>query len=389
MAPVVRIDPSGIQTLLSYDNTRNDLERNSWHLFIEKFKGFNLRVAQEFALTFDGFRAKIGDMQLEVTEEFLSQATGLPAVGKKWFKNIKVEEVPWTLMFTSRKITSCDRGMPVSSLKPRWHDLLDIVKQFITCEGRFGLVFLYHLRLLMSFIGFPLNMPYFLLRSLYKMGKRFRRKRYNSSLFHHGLIKIILVHQLQLHNDYWDAFFLRNGFGNSELGQVDKPIVIETLVKPTASSPPLLPCDPTPNIEPSTYPDVTQPDNQLGSHPKSCTKTVKKPIGKKPKGSVDVDYKNKRVGRLISRCTRNKSKPCADKKNTIEVSEDSDLEIERFLAEEDPMSYGLCPDRPYTYVSNLPPCLKDNPEFPDIRFCDKPTFRMDTSPILNAVSANA
>ena len=56
-------------------------------------------------------------------------------------------------------------------------------------------------------------------------------------LFHHGLIKIILVHQLQLYNDCWDAFVLRNGFGNSELGQVDKLVVIETLVKPTASPP--------------------------------------------------------------------------------------------------------------------------------------------------------
>jgi hypothetical protein len=71
------------------------------------------------------------------------------------------------------------------------------------------------------------------------------------------------------------------------------------------------------------------------------------------------------------------------------VSEDSDSEIERFLAKEDPMSYGLFPDRPYDYVSNLPPCLKDNPEFPIIRFCDKPTFHVDASPILNVVSANA
>jgi hypothetical protein len=257
MAPVVRVEPNGIQTLLSYDNARDDLERNGWHLFIEKFKGFNLRVAQEFALTFDGCRAKIGDVQLEVIEEFLIQAMDLPVVGQKWFKNAKFEEVPWTLMFTSRKITSCDRGMPISSLKPRWHDLLAIVKQFITCEGRFRLVFLYHLRLLMSFIGFPLNMPYFQLRNLYKMGKRFRKQRSDSSLFHHGLIKIILVHQLQLQNDCWDAIISRNGFGKSELGQVDKRVIVETLVNTTTSTPPLLLCDPSPNNEPSTYPDVT------------------------------------------------------------------------------------------------------------------------------------
>jgi hypothetical protein len=176
----------------------------------------------------------------------------------------------------------------------------------------------------MSFIGFPLNMPYYLLRSLYKMGKRFRKQRSDSSLFHHGLIKIILMHQLQSQNDCWDAFISRNGFGNHELGQVDKSVIVETLVNPTASSPPSQACDFSPNNEPSTYPDVIQQDNRPVTHPKNCTKNVKKPTGRKLKGSVDVNFKNKRVGRLISRCARNKMKPHADTINMIEVSEDSD-----------------------------------------------------------------
>jgi hypothetical protein len=258
MAPVVRIEPNGIQTLLSYDDAREDLERNGWHVFIRKFQGFNLRVAQEFALSFDGCREKVGDVQLEVTEEFLSQATGFPASGQKWFKNVKVEEVPWTLLFTSRKITSCDRGMPISFLKARWHDLLAVVKKFVTCEGWFGLVFLYHLRLLMSFMGFPLNMPYYLLRSLYKMGKRYKKQRSDSSLFHHGLIKIILIHQLESQNDCWDSFITRNGYGNPELGEVDKLVVEETLVHPTTSLSPPQTCASSPNSEPLIYPKVIQ-----------------------------------------------------------------------------------------------------------------------------------
>ena len=103
MDSVVRVEPNDIQTLLSYDNAREDLERNGWHIFIEKFQGFNLQVTQEFVLTFDGCREKVGDVQLEVTEEFLSQATGLPAVGQKWFKNAKVEEVPWTIYLHREK----------------------------------------------------------------------------------------------------------------------------------------------------------------------------------------------------------------------------------------------------------------------------------------------
>jgi hypothetical protein len=81
MALVVRIESNGVQTLLSFDNAREDLERNGWCVFVEKFEGFNLTVAQEFALTFDGCRAKIGDVQLDLNEYFISQATGLPSVG--------------------------------------------------------------------------------------------------------------------------------------------------------------------------------------------------------------------------------------------------------------------------------------------------------------------
>jgi hypothetical protein len=141
MAPVIRIEPNGIQTLLLYDDARGDLERSGWLVFIRKFQGFNLQVAQEFSFSFDGCRAKVGDVQLEVTEEFLSQATGLPTSGQKWFKNAKVEEVPWTLLFTSRKIISCDKGMPISFLKSRWHDLLVVVKQFSHVREVLGLYF--------------------------------------------------------------------------------------------------------------------------------------------------------------------------------------------------------------------------------------------------------
>jgi hypothetical protein len=56
MAPVVRIEPNGIQTLLSYDDAREDLERSGWLVFIRKFQGFNLQVAQEFTFSFDGYR---------------------------------------------------------------------------------------------------------------------------------------------------------------------------------------------------------------------------------------------------------------------------------------------------------------------------------------------
>jgi hypothetical protein len=175
MAPVVRFEPNSSQTLLLYDDVSEDLKSQGWEMFIKKFQGYNLQVAQEFSLTFDGCRVKVGDIQLEVTEEFLSEAIGLPLTGQKWFKNSKLDEVPWSLFVTSRSIHCCDKGMPISLLKIRWHGLLAVLRQFVTCECRYGLVFLYHIRLLMHFIGFQLNMSFYLLRSLYKMSKRYKR----------------------------------------------------------------------------------------------------------------------------------------------------------------------------------------------------------------------
>ena len=82
MAPVVRAEPNGSQALLMFDSAHGDLEEFGWLPFIQKFYGFNLGVARQFALTFDGCRAKVGDVQLQIDEQFLSLAMGLPATGQ-------------------------------------------------------------------------------------------------------------------------------------------------------------------------------------------------------------------------------------------------------------------------------------------------------------------
>jgi hypothetical protein len=269
---------------------------------VQRFEGFNIFFAQQFALTFDWCRAKIGDIHLEINEEFISSATGLAATGQRWFKNSKVEEVPWPLLFVSRKVTSCDRGMLISTLKPRWHDLLIVVKQFVTCEDRYGLVFLYHLHLLMNFMGYPLNMPFYFQRSLYKMAKRFKREKADSSLFHHGLIRLIVVHHLNLHGDSWLAFISQNGFVDTEPVQIDKPMVSETKVEPPVPFDVLLPSPKT-----SVDPDIDLPDVLADK-----VEAVKKPVSKKVKGNPTVNSKGKKNARLISRLARNKPKPSAE-----------------------------------------------------------------------------
>jgi hypothetical protein len=238
-------------------------------------------------MTFDGCRAKVGNIQLEIDEQFISLATGLPATGQRWSKNCKVEEVPWTLLFHLRKITSCDKGFPVTMLKQRWHDLLMIIKQFVTCEGRYAFVFLHHLRFLMVFMGYQLNMPYYLHRSLFKMSKKYKIHQADSSLFHYGLVKLIVVCHLSLHGDCWSNFITRNDFEDSNPTQVDKPVVIEVKVVPPVPYHTLLP-----------KPLVDLPIDL----PHTVTKGVEtiKPMGKNPKANLTANAKGKKNARLIS-----------------------------------------------------------------------------------------
>lgn len=57
------------------------------------------------------------------------------------------------------------RGILVMDLKNNWRKLLLIFKKFVTCEGRFGNMFFYHVRLMMNFLdGNEINLAYFLLQ---------------------------------------------------------------------------------------------------------------------------------------------------------------------------------------------------------------------------------
>jgi hypothetical protein len=159
----------------------------------------------------------------------VSEAIGIPSTGEKWFKNSRIEGVLWSLFMTSPKINCCEKGIPISLVKPRWHSMLLILKQFATCEGQYELFFLYHIFLLMHFIVFELSMSFYLLRSLYKMFKRYKRQSVDSSLLHHGLIKILLIYHLSTVGDFWDKFLVRNGF--SMTVPVVNPILDEHLIK--------------------------------------------------------------------------------------------------------------------------------------------------------------
>ena len=118
-------------------------------------------------------------------------------------------------------------------------------------------------------------------------------------MFHHGLIKLIIVYHLSLNGDRWRAFIPHNGFEDTDPVQVDKPVVIETKAEPPVPFHILLP-SPKPLVDPP----IDLPD--IGTEK---SEAIKKPMSKKPKANLTANSKGKKNARLISRMARNKPKP--------------------------------------------------------------------------------
>ena len=64
------------------------------------------------------------------------------------------------------------------------------------------------------FIGFPLNLTHYLVQSMTKMSSAIKKgpKNIGRSLFHHGLVRILVERGLSKQNRSWDDFLEQNGF---------------------------------------------------------------------------------------------------------------------------------------------------------------------------------
>lgn len=100
------------------------------------------------------------------------------------------------------------RGHGISRilLPPPWDTVALGVQKFLTCEGRYTILFHYHFRLL-SHLQHKLlmNIPYFLYGMLRQMVAHVHKfKRLAASVLHHGLIKLLVLHSLAKQGRRWD-----------------------------------------------------------------------------------------------------------------------------------------------------------------------------------------
>jgi hypothetical protein len=103
----------------------------------------------------------------------------------------------------------------MSYLEYEWQDLFKGIQLYLTSEGRYDKLMLYHFRLLDHFTGkFLLNLPFFLHKSLTKVCNKIRAEPFSikNSLCHYGLIKMIILEELRQRERNWQHFLFWEGF---------------------------------------------------------------------------------------------------------------------------------------------------------------------------------
>lgn len=152
---LMRFKPSWVAALVGVHEKYGETMREAgWLKFFDKFDGHHVKISRAFSLTFDGECEKIGNLIIHILENSLLEVICLLRIGEKWFKTTRMQGKVWT-PYMKRKMHELNwtTGVPRNCLNDPWKDLAYLIQKFISCEGRYNVVFLYYIKLLMHLKG--------------------------------------------------------------------------------------------------------------------------------------------------------------------------------------------------------------------------------------------
>ena len=165
-------------------------------------------------------------------------------MGEKWFKHVSLDLNHYQPFLKPRYQADCKTIFPFSHILERYAPLMKVIMKYFTCEGRFSRLYSYHIRILMHFTSAKLlHLPYYLYRSIYKMSYIVQKRppsQQMQSLFHHSLIKMIVLHHLEQQGIPWEVFITHDVFKNPQ----NIPLqILPSSSHPPSSAPPSAPTD--------------------------------------------------------------------------------------------------------------------------------------------------
>ena len=123
--------------------------------YVERLQnGYHQSTTEAFAKTFDGNKVCVGSLEIFVDEATIDVATSLPRLGQSWFKTTATKNLIFRAYLKEEfRNNAWKKSMSVSDLEDEWQDLFKGIQLYITSEGRYDKLMLYHFKLLDHFTG--------------------------------------------------------------------------------------------------------------------------------------------------------------------------------------------------------------------------------------------
>jgi hypothetical protein len=193
--------PQNLALVNEDPDVRASFENFGCMVFCRKIQGFNVKLAEHFALRFDRFCAVITRIIFQVTEETLSPTTEIPPCDERCSKGMPLD----TRCYEEFIKPDClnekfELGVPSRYLQEPFQNLLRAIKKYFTCKRRFDRIHSHHIILLMNFTGRRLlNLPFFLHQSFREMADNVRDEanQLKKKLSHVSLIQLLIVEELR------------------------------------------------------------------------------------------------------------------------------------------------------------------------------------------------
>jgi len=216
----IRREPTDSSKLRENHEVVELFTRVHWIAFCDKLQGYDDEVAEEFL---QALRVKskteatvnFRGLSLTLTPRYISQITELP-MGLPWEKDErKLSQQAKKEFFPPGEEFSEDKnGVRRTSLLPPWDEVSLQILRYITCEGRFSIIYGYQFQLLTELrhhsdlpVEKRLSIPYFLLQSLMECATKLKEG-IPDQVAHHGVIKLLVEDTLHSYKVplAWEAF---------------------------------------------------------------------------------------------------------------------------------------------------------------------------------------
>lgn len=154
-------EPSNVSMLQQNPEALEVFKATGWLQYFKKLQGYNNFVALDIAMNLEGGHFVVKGVPINFSEQAIAEVTNLPLCGTRWFgKRKRVMQTEQLFARGGEVLQQRGHGIARISLPPPSDTVALGIQKFLTCKGRYTILFHYHFRLLSHLQhGLLMNIP--------------------------------------------------------------------------------------------------------------------------------------------------------------------------------------------------------------------------------------